>query len=309
MKFIWQITGILLLTAGCASTTPQVDSLNLHSLVPQKTEIAGVPFVEQSAGHCGPATLTMALQWAGSRVSVSTVTSQVYTPGMKGSLQTDMISGARRQGMMALPVTGVQNLLREVRAGHPVIVFENLALSWLPQWHYAIVYGFDPGSEEVIMHSGPEAGKRWDIRKFERSWKLGDYWGLVVLPPGKLSVTASERAHVTAAAALESVGKSAEAEKSYQSILARWPQSLAAYVGLGNIHYSRKQYSEAISHLQKATSLQPESAVAWYNLTMAQAALGQLSAARKSAQEALRWVAPESKDFYAKHLQSFLDEP
>lgn len=296
------------MTAGCASTTPQVDSLSLHSLVPQKVEISNVPFIEQSAGHCGPATLTMALQWAGNNVPLSTVTSQVYTPGMKGSLQTDMISGARRQGMMALPVTGVQNLLREVRAGHPVIVFENLALSWLPQWHYAIVYGFDPTSEEVIMHSGPEAGKHWDIRKFERSWKLGDYWGLVVLPPGQLSVTASERAHVTAAAALESVGKSAEAEKAYRSILARWPQSLAAYVGLGNIHFSRKQYSEAINNLQKATALQPESAVAWYNLTMAQAALGQTTAARKSAKQALRWVAPESKDLYTKNLQSFLDQ-
>lgn len=309
MKFIRQITGIVLVTAGCASTTPQVDSLNLRSVIPQETEISGVPFIEQSEGHCGPATLTMALHWAGNSVPLSTVTSQVYTPGMKGSLQTDMISGARRQGMMALPVTGVQNLLREVRGGHPVIVFENLAVSWLPQWHYAIVYGFDPVREEVILHSGPEAGKRWDIRKFERSWKLGDYWGLVVLPAGQLSVTASERAHVTAAAALEALGKNSEAETAYQSILARWPQSLAAYVGLGNIHYSRKQYSLAISNLQKATHLQPESAVAWYNLTMAQAALGHTSEARKSAKEALRWAAPESKKLYAQNLRSFLDGP
>ncbi|AFY01058.1 hypothetical protein Bdt_1360 [Bdellovibrio bacteriovorus str. Tiberius] len=285
-----------------------MDSLTLSSVIPQKTEISGVPFIEQSEGHCGPATLTMALQWAGNSVSLATVTSQVYTPGMKGSLQTDMISAARRQGMVAVPVTGVQNLLREVRGGHPVIVFENLALSWLPQWHYAIVYGFDPASEEVTMHSGPESGKRWDIRKFERSWKLGDYWGLVVLPPGQLSVTASERAHVTAAAALESLGKNLEAEKAYQSILARWPQSLAAYVGLGNIHFSRKQYSQAIRNLQKATSLQPESAVVWYNLTMAQAALGQISEARKSAKQALRFAAPESKNLYSQNLRSYLDK-
>ena len=72
-------------------------------------------------------------------------------------------------------------MLTEIAAGNPVIIFENLALSWLPQWHYALALGYDLQRQEIILHSGHDANFRWDLSKFERSWMLGDYWGLVVL--------------------------------------------------------------------------------------------------------------------------------
>ena len=260
--------------AGCASRAHQTERvLQTPPLgLPLQAEIPDVPFVNQSAGHCGPATLAMAMNWAGHGVTVDQLVPQVYTPGMKGSLQLDMISASRRNGMMAVQIQGLSSLLTEISAGHPVIVFENLALTWAPQYHYAVVYGYDLQKEVAIMHSGPEKAKPWDLRKFERSWMLGDYWGLVVLNPGELSAAGTELAHVTAAAGLEQAGKITEAEKSYRSILERWPTSLGALVGMGNISYSKKNFKASIEYLRSAAKFHPESKAVLNNLAVAEKA-------------------------------------
>jgi ABC-type bacteriocin/lantibiotic exporter with double-glycine peptidase domain len=264
----------LFFLAGCATQTPQVERLlSATSQMPRAFEIPAVPYVAQSAGHCGPATLSMVASWAHHDVPLEQLIQQVYTPGMEGSLQTDMISAARRQGLMAVPLQGFTNLLTEVSAGHPVIVFENLALSWMPQWHYAVVYGYDLDKQTVLMHSGPEKGKVWDIRKFERSWRLGDYWGLVVLPSSQLAATATELGLVKSAASLEQMGFLEQAEDAYETILNKWPQSLAALIGAGNIQYAKKDYRASEKYLLLATKFHPESAAARHNLEVARQAL------------------------------------
>lgn len=292
---------------GCASATPQVDALLAGAnTLPPTHMIEGVPFVAQGTGHCGPATLKMALQWSGKNISVDSLISQVYTPEMKGSLQADMISASRRQGMIAIPIEGFEALLQEINGDHPVIVFENLSVSWLPQWHYAIVFGYNLPSEKVIMHSGPEAFKSWDLRKFERSWSLGDYWGLVVLQPDHLSASANELAHVSAASSLEQIGQIEAASKAYQQILQRWPKSLIARIGLANISYLKKEYSRAVDFLRQATVDDPQSAVAWHNLVFAEARAGNAMEARRSALEAIRLASPDSRDLYVANLKEWL---
>jgi len=264
----------LLLLSACVSATPQADRLLLDTRnLPKSSHIEGVPFIPQSANYCGPATLTMALNWAGENITLEELAPQVYTPGMKGTLPIDMLSAARRQGVMAIPMSGLNDLFLEINAGNPVIVFENLALSWLPQWHYALVFGYDVSSEKVTMHSGPEAFKQWDLRKFERSWKLGEYWGLVILKKGQLSASADEMSHVKAAAALEKLGKFTEAESAYRTILNRWPQSLISKLGRANIAYSQKDFRSAVGFLKQASREHPGSQMVAHNLLIAEKAL------------------------------------
>ncbi len=262
-------------TLGCASATYQTDQLllNIPTGMNRTAEVIGVPFIDQEIGHCGPATLAMVMQWSGKKISAEELAKQVYTPGMKGSFQTDMISATRRNSMMAIQIDGLTNLLNEVSFGHPVVVFENLALTWAPQYHYAVVYGYDLDKEFVIMHSGPEKAKQWDIRKFERSWKLVDYWGLVVLPPGQLAATGSELSHVTAAAGLEQLAMFDAATISYVAILKRWPDSLGALIGLGNIYYNKKEFKKSVTYLRQAVKAHPESSHAKHNLAVAEQAL------------------------------------
>ena len=117
------------LLAGCATTAPQTKAvLATPPTVAKHVEIPNVPFIEQSAGHCGPATLAMAMEWAGHPIAAEELASRVMTPAMKGSLQEDLIGASRREGMMAVKITGMSALLSELDAGHPVIIFENLGL-------------------------------------------------------------------------------------------------------------------------------------------------------------------------------------
>jgi tetratricopeptide (TPR) repeat protein len=206
---------------------------------------------------------------------------------------------------MAVPIRGLNSLLTEVEAGHPVIVFENLALSWLPQWHYAIVFGYDLSREKVIMHSGPEAFKQWDLRKFERSWSLADYWGLVILPTGERAASAGEWEHIKAAAALEGLAQFDEAQQAYGLILRHWPQSLLAYIGLANIAFHKKDYKKAEALLSKAIMNAPESAIAWHNLAIAQGANKKTQQAQKSARQALSLASPDEKQVFAEALKSW----
>ncbi len=263
----------MFLLAGCATKAIQTEKiLTDRNTLPIASTIENVPFVDQSVGYCGPATLTMAMQHAGHAVKIEDIAKQVYTPGFKGSLQSDLISTSRRQGLTAIQIQNLSSLLKEVSAGNPVIVFENLALSWMPQWHYALILGYDLQKKEIIMHSGHEAYTRIDMAEFERSWKLGDYWGLVVLPAGKLSASADELSHVTAAVGLEQANKFNEAEISYRAILKKWPTSLVALIGLSNITFKKGQYKETISLLKLATKSHPESEAVKHNLSVVKSA-------------------------------------
>ncbi len=265
---------IILLGTGCASSTPQTDSLFIDPPpVPRRFQITNVPFINQESGQCGPASLAMIMRWSGKMISVEEITRQVYLPSLQGTLQTDMITAARRNGMLAVPIEGMAALLAEIADGHPVIVFENLAFNWFPRWHYALVFGYDLDSQSVGMHSGPEENKVWEMRKFERSWKLGNYWGLVVLRPTELARSASELTHARAAVGLEQNSQPAAAATVYQSMLKRWPRSLPALIGLGNSNYAKKNYRAAVSYLALAVKYHPESKAAHNNLKIAQNAL------------------------------------
>lgn len=259
--------------SSCASNTIQTDALFSSPVYLKPAVNIQAPFIEQETGHCGPATLAMAIAATGSPSRIDEITSQVYSPQSRGSLQENMISAARRQGFMAVPVTGMKALLKELEAGHVVIIFENLGINLFPQWHYALVTGYDLKNKNLIMHSGPNPNQFVDMEEFELSWKLTDYWGLVVLPPGEVSASANEMTQLQAAAALEKIEKLEAAKRAYLGILGNWPQSLIARIGLGNVYYNQGDYWSAVRFLQTANKLYPESVEARRNLQVAQEAL------------------------------------
>lgn len=295
--------------AGC-STAP-LQSTGLRDRLPAAApvhQVSGVPFIEQKFAHCGPASLAMVLNFQGRKVSADEIAEQTFTPGAEGSFQQDLISSARRQGFLAIPVSGFEALLTEVGANHPVIVFENLGVSWYQQWHYAVVTGYDLTKQELTMHSGAEANKVQGLRRFEKDWMLGDYWGLVVLKPGELAKSADEMTHVKAAAALEQLRLNDPAVKSYLAILERWPESLTSAIGIANIKYAEGDFKESARFLTRATESHPNSAAAWHNLAIAQVAAKQMKEARKSASVALDLANAEEKVVFRKSLKSAIGE-
>ena len=55
------------------------------------------------------------------------LTDEVDIPGRKGSLQVEMLAGARRNGLLAYVLAPeLKDVLAEVAAGNPVVVLQNL---------------------------------------------------------------------------------------------------------------------------------------------------------------------------------------
>ena len=113
----------------------------------------------------------MALAWSGLGLTPDVLTPVVYTPSRKGSIQPAMIGGARRFGRIAYVISSPEELIQEVVCGHPVIVLQNLGLSWFPVWHYAVVTGYDLTSGYVLLHSGETARRQVSLGRFNRTWQ------------------------------------------------------------------------------------------------------------------------------------------
>ncbi len=255
-----------LLLVGCAS--PQVVRLSNDwpADLPAQAELAGTPFFAQADYECGPAALAMAISAAGKSITPEALVPQVYLPARKGSLQVEMPVAVRRAGLLAYTLgPELQAVLREVAAGNPVVVFQNLSLPWYPVWHYAVVIGYDREAQTLLMHSGTTARMPISLSAFERTWARGNYWALVALPPDKLPASADAARLATAVVALERVNPQA-ALTTYGSALARWPTDRSFLLGRGNTAYALGNLQAAQTAYAAATVAHPDFADAWNNL-------------------------------------------
>jgi tetratricopeptide (TPR) repeat protein len=273
---------VVVLTA-CATVPglPPADDPRIAQL-PPAAAVEAVPFFAQDDFFCGPAALAMTLAWSGLQVTQDDLVPVVYTPGRQGTLQNDVLAGARRYARLAVVIDDLPDLLAEVAAGHPVLVFQNLGLRAFPQWHYAVVTGYDLDGRTLRLHSGRSEHLESRLATFARTWSRGGNWALVVLPADRLPETAGERAVLEAAAALERAGAPAAAASSYTAILDRWPASLPGWIGLGNAAYATGDKERAIAAFRAATEHHPTAATAWQNLAFVLAETGDPGAAAEA---------------------------
>jgi len=276
----------LLGLAGCVAPQTRAVIAEPGDLSP-RAEVAKVPFFPQEKYYCGPAALTMVLAWSGLQVTQDEVARQVYTPGAEGTFRTDVLAAARRHGRLTVPVGDLHDLLAEIEAGHPVLVFQNLALDWFPQWHFAVVIGYDLAARQIILHSGLEERLAMSLDSFEWTWKRGDSWALVVLPPDLLPATASESELLRAAAGLERARRWEAAAAAYAAMAARWPGRWLAHMGLGNARYALGEFAAAERAYRAAIASAPDAAASWNNLAYALSKQGRHSEAIAAARRAI----------------------
>lgn len=293
------LAGALALAAGlsgCAVFTlpPQTAALARQAPagLPPRAELTAVPFFAQTPYHCGPAALATVLAQAGLVADVQALGEAVFLPAREGSLQLEMVAGARRQGAVATQLPGeLLALLREVAAGHPVVVLQNLGLSFAPRWHYAVLVGYDLDAGELVLRSGTTARERLSFRTFEHTWARGGHWAITTLAPGQWPATASEAQAQAAAVGFERAAPPAQAALAYRSLLARWPGNLVAGIGLGNALQTAGDLPGAALAFT-AMAERHDSAVAWNNLARLQLDRGEarlaLAAAEKAASRAAR---------------------
>jgi hypothetical protein len=305
---IWMVllVGALGLS-GCAVLS-RVQWPAADQITPQETRILSVPFYPQARYQCGPAALAMALTWSGLPTTPRDLIDVVYSPRRKGSLQLSLVAAARRAGRVAYTIHTAEALLAEVAAGNPVIVLQNLGLGIYPVWHYSIVYGYDLQQGQILMHSGTTAEKIESLRVFGNTWSRSDRWGLLVLPPGRLPVTADESGYLTAVAALERSGNWQACQIAYEAARALWPESATAAIGLANVLYAQGNLAGAEIQLRQAALRFPTNATIQNNFAQVLWERNQHVEAIEHARKAVQLGGP-LVEHYRQTLQEMLKTP
>jgi len=290
------------LLAGCAAPAPlssaspgagtPVAGRPDASDLPVARQLAGVPFVAQPDWQCGPAALAIAMTASGHPVPVATLAADAFVPGLKGTLQAEMLAASRRQRLLATVLPPEFDALRrEIADGRPVIVLQNLGLAALPRWHYAVLIGYDLEAAQVTLHSGDEPQMRMGRGVFERTWARSGRWAMTVTAPAVLPASADEPRSVQAAIGLERVDPSAAAQ-AWEAIARRWPASRLAPFGLANLRLAQGDARAAADGFRAALAVDPAFADAWNNLARALDMLGEGPAARAAADRAVAIGGP-----------------
>ncbi len=278
---------MLLLINGCTSLP------KLTATLPPAVELVDTPFFPQEEYQCGPAALATVLNYHQLDVTPAELTPQVYLPERKGSLQIELAATARRYGMLVYPLQGnLNDLMTEVAAGNPVLVLQNLAFSWLPKWHYAVVIGYDLARHEVILRSGKQRRWRSKLSAFNNTWSRSANWALVILPADKIPQTATTETFLKAAYDLEATQKNKAALSAYRAATTRWPDDKRTWLALGNSAFGLNLLNEAHQALQQALSIDPADITALNNLAYVYLAAGCGENARDTISKALK-IEPE----------------
>jgi len=296
---------------GCASWTPPMTAALRAQppadLAPRSDLSARVPFIAQDDDLCGPSVLAMLLQAAGLPADLPTLTREVYLPGRQGTLQAEMLAGARRHGALAVLLPPrLDALLHEVAKGTPVGVLLNLGLSWWPRWHYAVLLGHDLAAGTVRLHSGTTANAVWSQVTFEHTWARSGHWAFVTMPLGQLPRTADDTAVLQALVGLDRVLPPLQRQPAWAAAAARWPQNLSLAIGEANCWLAAARWSEAAAAFE-AVATRHDSAVAWNNLALARVQLGNRPGALAAAARAVQ-RATEAEPRWLPAAQQTLDE-
>ncbi len=261
----------VLFLAGCAQLVPQTVALRTGwpEGVPRTVELTQVPFFPQEDYQCGPAALATLLAFSDVPVTPEALVKQVFVPARQGSLQLEMMAAPRRYARISYALApSYADMLREVAAGNPVIVLQDIG-PMFPQWHYAVINGFDYPSGTIYLRSGIEPRREEPFTAFEREWMKSGYWAMVVVPPDRIPVTATEEGWINAVNAMARVGNPDAILTAYQAALKRWPDNLPAAIGLANQLHERADYAATVSTLREAQRRHPKSVIVINNLAQA----------------------------------------
>jgi len=233
------LAGLLILLTGC-QTPPQTKQLLAEPpAIARQHLIPQVPFYPQQEYFCGPTTLAEVAGFYGLNKDPTTIAPATFIPGRQGTLQIEMAAATRQLGLVAYAQRGTMSqLLSLVAENIPVIVLQNNSLAWYPQWHYAVVIGYDLLSNEVILHTGVTEAHRLNFSTFERTWARGNYWFLAMLPADKSSAQLDPFIYTKASQDLLSTQQVNSGITALKTATSQWPDYWLPYFLLGNYYFS-----------------------------------------------------------------------
>lgn len=237
---------ILIISSGCGPKNP-LPANNMYS----SSKIT-VPFIAPRSELCASTSIEMvSLYWQlhtsyVPKMSLYELDARTLIPLKGGTLQIELVTAARADGLIAYPIEPTFDaLIRELSEHHPVIVLVNRAYSWYPLWHYAPITGYDVKAQTILMHFGDKPNEAVPIGTFAALWQRSGNWGVVLLPPQELPASATAEKFLSIAYDFEKIGMTKEAIIAYETALKRWPDYIPLLFALGNAYYNGHQISKA----------------------------------------------------------------
>jgi len=297
-------TFILAMLSACASTPQTTQILQAPpTQIRPKANLEQVAFFPQKKYQCGPAALATVLDYQGKKIAIEELTRRVYIPKRKGSLQTEMVATARSYGLLSYKIKpDLESLLKEINAGNPVLVFQNLSLEIFPQWHYAVVAGYDLDKAELTLRSGTTRNYKINFSTFERTWQRAGYWAYVFLQPGEIPFTAIPYLYTQASLELQKSGMTTNALKAFRQGVKKWPDNSIVLMASGNAEYAAGHFDQAITAFQSELKLRALNANAWNNLAYSLSAKS-CNAAALEAVLCANKINPDDKNIQQSILQ------
>ena len=290
---------ILLWLGGCAAT-PQSDALTRHisAAFAKPTELTKTPFFAQKEYQCGPAALATMLQAQDVKVTPDALKDEVYVPERKGSFQIEIVAATRRHALLPYILRPqLSDVLAEINAGRPVLVLQNEGVSWYPQWHYAVIIGYNLQEGRLILRSGTIKRYVMSIYTFERTWQRSQSWAMVTLKPGEMPVRPDEWRYLQAVVGFEQTHNWPLLETLYRAGLQQWPDSRDLHMGYGNVLYLQHRREAAATQYQTVLQQDPDFAPAHNNLAMVLAEMGQYQRALSQVRRAIELGGVHSAEY------------
>lgn len=281
---------LLMIVLTACGSSPEIGRLLAGEVenLPPAIALDGVPFYPQEAYQCGPAALATVLNFSGAAVAVDELVERVYIPARQGSLQPEMLAATRGRERIPFRIQpSLASLLHEIQAGRPVLVFQNLGLDWLPQWHYAVVVGYDLEAGSLVLRSGTIREYTTSLALFDRTWRRTGRWGFVALRPGELPADRDPLRYLEALMDMEEVAQSHQLIPAYLAAAERWPQSEIFPFALGNLYYRDGQLELAGQQFRQLVQDHPQFAAGHNNLAQVLLEQGSLSQAEAHARQAV----------------------
>ena len=302
-KTRWLAGFLFLLLGGCASTPQSFQLIDHPPDIPNQIELTQTGFFPQLEFHCGPAALATVMQLRGVEVSPSEIAKHIYIPELQGSFQAELVAATRHYNLIPVELNGrLDSLLTEVASGNPVLVMQNLGLESYPQWHYAVVVGYDLDQQQIILRSGEVKRLVRSFKLFERTWQRANHWALSIDKPEKIPVTASAEQFIAPLIDLEQLGKHSVAYSGYLSAIKRWPDNTIVRIGGGNTAYALERFVDARQHYQQGLELEPDNISILNNLAYVEMQLENRTTAIELIRKA-RALQPENDNLRDSELE------
>ncbi len=295
------LLAILALLTSCAGHHTKVLNSELEKSRHEEIKL-DVPFVAQKEKHCGPTSLYTILKEKDPTIQYQTLVDMTFSPGAEGAYKNDMLAAVRRLGYAPYPIP-LQQIPTAIGARQPVLVFQNLALSWYPLWHYSVIVGYSKPKQAFFVHDGKEAYKETSTKRLAKTWERGGKWSYVIMSPQEIPPFASHEQALQNAMIFERLNLFKQAKQAYQEISRRWPRNYESYIGLATLAYRDQEYQKAIIFTKKAINLSADNPYLFLNLAQFYQQINQdeLASRAQEKAKALMLIDKTASQHWAQH--------